>query len=154
MAADYPALLEAYSRTIHVGMQLSIERNMKTGRIGQAQYNCLRSIGQDRLRSVVSDILAFSLNESELQEAESFLSSPSGRLYAKQGVLEVYARVGAPAPEPFPELSSADRTAIAAFSATSAGRKLIDEAVLESPIQTRAIGAEIRMLIEPCRTAH
>ena len=150
-AADYPALVETFARPVHIGMQLSFDRSSKIGRLGRAQYDCLRTIGMERLYPVVRDILTGSLDEGELAEAESFFSSPSGRVYAKHGILKVYEGVGLPPPEPLPELSRSDQTAIAAFALTAAGRKIIGDAVLEGPIPSRAIAAEIRILAEPCR---
>ncbi len=90
---------------------------------------------------------------NELEAAERFFSTESGRAYAKQGLAGVYTAVGSVPPEPVPQLSSSDQVAIAQFSASTAGKRLIHDKALESPEARQKLAAAIRSAAEPCRHA-
>lgn len=144
-------LIDTFARPILVGMQLSLKRSFEQGHLGQEQFNCLMALPQSRFDHVVRDLLAASLSAEEIESAERFFASPSGRAYANQGLAGVYTAVGVEPPFRAPDLTASDQAAIASFAASTAGTKLIRDKILEAPSARQKLSAAIREVAEPCR---
>jgi hypothetical protein len=138
------------SKPALVGMQLSANRAYRQGKLPAPVTDCLGDLGELSFADVYEAILIASLTAHEIEAADGFFATNVGANYAKHGLLQVYAAVGEPLPEPLPEFSDDEYRELQRFAATSAGRKLMVDKVLDAA-QARAEASErTKALFDGC----
>jgi hypothetical protein len=156
-AQELPArlepLLDTFSEPVLVGMKLAFAKNYRQGRVGILQYQCIAHLRAPLLREPVYRLLASSLSEEELLDAQDFYASPVGQKYAKFGVLQIYSSVGEDKPEPDPKFTNHEERTLESFADRPAGRKLIREQILERPATRQALAPTVNSLVRNCMSA-
>ena len=116
-----------------LGAEVSLQKAVEEGRISQQELDCTKAANLDFALDAYSAAIAAALSSSELKQANAFFSSPAGRGFGHYSrSLELRQR-GIPNPDPKLELTPVETAAATKFLATSAGKKLIEDRVLETP---------------------
>jgi hypothetical protein len=126
-------------------LKLSLRRNQPKDGFTDAQLKCIDAIPSTRFVEPVTTALAEGLSDEELATAFEFYRSPAG----KKLLLVMKANLrGEPQPV---EISAADDARIKKFEATSAGNKLLVQAIAVSSgvVSTASMHASIEA-IENC----
>jgi hypothetical protein len=111
---------------------------------------CFNGLGNDRLYSTFQHLLAENLSVGDLKAANAFFNSPTGQKLARRNVLRAYSLSGETPPEQEPVLSAIEENAVAEFTATPAGQKLITQKFLTSAESLPVVGARINELYMEC----
>ena len=151
LSSNAPISVAMYAKAALVGMQLSVKHAEAQGKVSLAIARCIYELSDDSFTPVFTRLLINNLTQEEIAVAEAFAGTTTGRKYAKLGLLQIYLVVGERSPEPLPSFTPNELASIEAFRATSAGNKLVDQKVLESPASRAVHGQQIQELLRGCR---
>jgi len=127
--AQYMQLRES----TRLGAEISLQKAVEQGRITQQEFDCTKASSLDFALDAYSAAIAAALSPSEIKQANAFFSSPAGHSYLRYSrSLELHQR-GIPDVDPKLGLDKAESAATNKFIATSAGKKLIQDRVIETP---------------------
>jgi hypothetical protein len=132
-------------------MQLSIADAEAQGKVSHKAALCVKSVEYFQFLPAFNSLLQESLSSLELTQSDQFFSSSAGIKYARQGLIQVYTNTGHTNQETIPTLTGKELNDVEAFSRSSAGTKLINERVLESPDARKLISARIKEIFQSCR---
>lgn len=132
-----------------LGMQLSIRNQFKNGKATEDALNCINNLEYGSFFTVVDDIFNSELNFQERQQANAFYSGSTGKNIQSYTNEQLYKYAGF---EPNTQiiLSNSDIDQYASFGQTSAGQKLLNQKVMESPSAIKKIGRRIMELLKAC----
>jgi hypothetical protein len=116
-----------------LGAELSLQKAVEQGRVSQQELDCTRASNLDFAIDAYSAAIAAALSSSELKQANVFFSGEAGRAYAHYARSVEMRQRGIPDPDPKLELTPAETAAATKFLATSAGKKLLQDRVMETP---------------------
>ena len=143
-------LVETFADSALLGMQLAAQKAARENKLPQAKARCMAAKTRAAFMPTFAAIASEGFGTPEITEANSFLASPLGRKYLKQGQAQIYLGMGAKPPERPPALTDAELQQIQAFSRTSAGRKLIVEKVMENAAARQALSQRVQELLRSC----
>ena len=150
---EFVPLVDTFAEPILVGMKLALAKNLRQGKVGLKQYQCIQRLQPPVLRVPVYGLLVRFLSEEELVDAQRFYASEIGRKYAKYGILQIYSSVGEQQPEADPDFTNQDERALKSFADRPAGRKLIREQVLQQAATRQALAPTVNGLVRECMSA-
>jgi hypothetical protein len=133
-----------------LGLQLGLQRGLREGKVSAKTLECVNQLDGTTFAPVFVQAAAANLSAQEIASATAFFESAPGRKYIKSGIFQLYQAIGIAAPDPEPSFSDADSQAIAAFSRSSAGDKLLVKRILDSPETRQAVGARVQQLLNGC----
>lgn len=149
---------EAVTATAHItaqsallGLQLSARQRAAKGVLPAANNACIQALQASEFHETTERVVAAALTPEELAAAEQFFNSITGRKYALQSLLSIYAALGEKSPEPNPAFSPADAQAVDAFAASPAGQALFKRQVLQSPAAREAYDRRAQALVARCQ---
>jgi hypothetical protein len=98
--------------------------------------------------------IATKLSREEIKEAIAFFKTSEGREYLRYTRSMSLQRRGIPDPDPKRELTTAENQAMTKFMGKSAGKKLLQDHVLDGPDLSRSLQVGMRDLYEHCNSRH
>lgn len=143
-------LVETFADNALLGMKLAAQRAARENKLPEAKAQCISAMTRAAFMPTYAAIASEGFGTPEITAANSFLASPLGRKYMRQGLGQIYLGMGVQPPEPPQALSDAELQQIQAFSRTSAGRKLIVEKVMENTAARQALSQRVQELLRSC----
>lgn len=149
LASELVRLARFDFASIHV-LRLQAERDAAEGKRAADAANCLRTKSHELFRPVLAKELAGAMTSEELRAAVDFYATPIGQKYTEHGILLFHRNYGFPLPAPLPDIYPSELQAIAAFSKTAAGDKLMFKQVARSAIVSPDSQRLTRELVKEC----
>lgn len=151
LASDLKSTSAVFSETSLLGIKLSTQDAVKTGKINQKAADCIEAIKIDSIQNEIQSVLAAELTDDEQKSVEKFFESPAGQKYSKIGKLETYSATGHQPPEVIPVLSDKEMAEVEKFGKTSGGKKITMGGVFQSGNAKKILGSKIMGLVESCK---
>jgi hypothetical protein len=132
-ADDAPAPSLALARTLQLshtlllGVDAAWRNGVKDGKVSAAQLDCVEHIDQDTFTPIYGKAIENVLSGDEITAANAFFSSSAGQTVIRMAFAQVRSGTAAA-----PVFSDQEAAEVRQFYATSAGRKLGVEKVLQS----------------------
>ena len=143
-------LVETFADNALLGMKLAAQRAARENKLPEAKAQCITAKTRAAFMPTFAAIASEGFGTPEITAANSFLASPLGRKYMRQGLGQIYLGMGVQPPEQPQALTDAELQQIQAFSRTSAGRKLIVEKVMENAAARQALSQRVQELLRSC----
>jgi hypothetical protein len=153
MKPDAKALAAAMqlSQSTRIGIEASVQKAIQQGYAKPRELDCMKAANFDFVVEAYSGAIASALSAEEIKQAIAFFSSPAGQAYTRYSrSLELKAR-GIPDANPKTELTAAEQDAAMKFIAKSAGKKLLEDRVIETPALKSSLTRGVSALVEKCR---
>jgi hypothetical protein len=150
--ADAKALAQAMglAESTRLGIEASLQKAILQGRSTQKELDCVKGSSVDFAADAYATAMASALSADETKQAIAFFSSPEGREYLRYSrSLELKQR-GIPDADPKPELTDTETRAAQKFMEKSAGKKLLEDRVLETPEVRAALARGVIALRNKC----
>jgi hypothetical protein len=140
------------SRHASESVEASIRNAIQQGRAKQSELDCVKGANLDFTVDVYAKAIAAALSAEEIKQGVAFFSSPEGQGYLQYSrSLELKAR-GVPDSTPKADLNPAEYAATTGFLGKSAGKKLLEDRVLETPELRSNLARAMSGLIQKCRS--
>ena len=133
-----------------IGLRSGVRKLSERGMMSKKVEACFNGLGNERLYSTFQHLLAENLSTADLKEANAFFNSATGQKFAKRNVLQAYSLQGETPPEQPPVLNPIEENAVAEFTATPAGQKLVKQRFLASAESLPVVVARIQELRNEC----
>ncbi len=127
------ALSQAMQSTAQarLGIEASIRKGIEQGKATEKVLECSRSHDLAFVSDAYAQAIDASLSADEMQVATEFFSSPAGKAYLEYSRTLELQQKGIADPNP-KKLSGAEERATRKFMETSAGKKILEDRVLET----------------------
>jgi hypothetical protein len=114
---------------------------------------CVQAVEPEQIESPMQQVLLTRLGDADLQVANRFLETQTGKNYFLRDEISKYQLLGLEPPQPPPpEPTAAEQLAIREFLATPASEKM--RVALTSKDGRQPISERITALVEACGAAH
>ena len=134
-----------FAESFLLGFQLAVHKGREQGKVSEKVDSCVAKLDATAtFGAIIQAQLVQIFTSPERQELDTFFSSPVGKKFIRQGVLQVYSQTGTPPPEPAPTYSASETAELDRFRHTSTGTKLMDPSTM-APL-TEPPGARERLL--------
>jgi hypothetical protein len=154
ITAGAKALSQAMQSTAQarMGIEASIQKGIEQGKATEKVLECSRAHDLAFVSDAYAQAIDAALSEEEMQVATEFFSSPAGKAYLEYSRSLEFKQKGIPDPNP-KTLSAAEERATRKFLAATAGKKLLEERVLETPQLRANLTRGMGDLISKCAKA-
>jgi hypothetical protein len=133
-----------------IGLRLGLQRGVRDGKASSQALDCVNKLDRTAFTSVFVQAISVNLSTQEATVAAAFFDSATGRKYIDSGIFQLHQAIGITPPNLEPSVSDADLQAVAAFSRTSAGDKLLVKRIFDAPETRSAIGARVQQVLNGC----
>jgi hypothetical protein len=144
------ALVTLMADVAMVGLHTAARRQQRLGKIPDAVAGCLASLKGTQFDDAAQRALSSSMSVGDLQAANTFFSSPSGRKFGKLIISQVYVTLGEPSPDSAPAMTNREEVDIQRFISTGAGQLLVNQRFIANSELAPAINARIDELKKSC----
>jgi len=114
-----------------IGLVAGLDMSVQQGKITQQKADCIKSADLSFTTDLYATSIQATLSPAEIKDAIKFFSSPAGQGYIEYSRSLEFKQRGVPDPKP-KELNDKETRATLAFMETSAGKKILDQQVLQS----------------------
>lgn len=139
LAAQVPFLLEKQQ-----------EKNKTESKKREIFFNCVRSSDKSIYADIYATEVAKHLSVAEIQQSILFFESAAGKRFNQQGEFQMYEMFGLHTNKVPVELSPNEKAELEEFQKTTAGNKLIVQAILSSDSVARLIIQKNEEVIKNC----
>jgi hypothetical protein len=148
------ALSQAMQSTAQarLGIEASIQKGIEQGKATEKVLECSRTQDLAFVSDAYAQAIDAALSGEEMQVATEFFSSPAGKAYLEYSRSLEFKQKGIPDPNP-KTLSAAEERATRKFLGASAGKKLLEDRVLETPQLRASLTRGMSDLISKCSKA-
>ena len=149
--ADAKTLAQAMqaSEQSRMGIEASIQNAIKQGKSTEKVLECSRADELAFTTNAYAEAIAAALSADEIQQATTFFASPAGKAYLEYSRSLEFQQRGIPDAKPR-KLSGAEERATRKFLQASAGKKLLEDRVLETPQLRAALTRGMVELVSKC----
>lgn len=144
------ALVTLMADVAMVGLHTAARQQQRLGKIPDAVAGCLASLKGTQFDEAAQRALSSSMSAGDLQAANTFFSSPSGRKFGKFIISQVYIKLGEPSPDSAPAMTGRDTSDVQRFIGTGAGQFLVSQNFIANSELAPAIGARVEELKKSC----
>ncbi len=144
------ALVTLMADVAMVGLHTLARRQQRLGKLPDGVAGCLASLKGTQFDDAAQRALTSSMSAGDLQAANTFFSSPSGRKFGKLIVSQVYIALGEPSPDSAPAMTYRDEVDIQRFINTGAGQLLVNQKFIANSELKPAINAREEELKKSC----
>jgi hypothetical protein len=151
ITAGAKALSQAMQTTAQarMGIEASIQKGIEQGKATEKVLECSRAHDLAFVSDAYSQAIDSALSGEEMQLATEFFSSAAGKAYLEYSRSLEFKQRGIPDPNP-KKLSAAEERATRKFLAASAGKKLLEDRVLETSQLRASLTRGMVDLISTC----
>lgn len=151
ISAGARALSQAMQSTAQarLGIEASIQEAIGKGKTTEKELACTRTHDLAFVADAYAQAIDASLSAEEMQVATEFFSSPNGKAYLEYSRSLEFSQRGIPDPNPR-KLNGAEERAALEFLETSAGKKLLEDRVLETSQLRSSLMRGMSELISKC----
>jgi len=144
------ALVTLMADVAMVGLHTVARRQQRLGKLPDAVAGCLASLKGTQFDDAALHALSSSMSVGDLQAANTFFSSPSGRKFGKLIISQVYVALGEPSPDSAPAMNYRDEAEVQRFINTGAGQLLVNQKFIANSELAPAITARSEELKKSC----
>jgi hypothetical protein len=150
--ADAKTLAQAMqlAESTRMGIEASIQKAILQGRSTQKELDCMKASNLDFAADAYATAMATALSPEETKQAIAYFSSPEGRAYLRYSRSMELKQRGIPDADPKSDLTDAETRATQKFLEKSAGKKLLEDRVLETPEVRAALTRGVIALKSRC----
>lgn len=151
ITADAKALSQAMQSTeqARIGIEASIKKGIEQGKATEKVLECSRTQDLAFVSDAYAQAIDSALSAEDMKLATEFFSSPAGKAYLEYSRTLELSQRGISDPNP-KKLSAAEERATRKFLGTSAGKKLLEDRVLETPELRSNLTRGMVELIQKC----
>ena len=137
-----------------IGMHAWARKQKQLGQLPPQVGACLMSLKGKEFDESAQKALSASMSSGDLQMANSFFASNTGRKVAKILLAQTYQALGETAPDAAPVLNAREAAELQRFTYSSAGQLLIDQRFVANSEVAPAISARAAELKKDCGAHH
>ena len=152
-SADARALVDAMHLSEHVraGLEAGVRKAIEQGRSTQKELECTRGANLSFATDAYATAIAAALSPYEIKQAIAFFTTPEGGAYLKYSFgLELHQR--GIRDQPRYELTAVEEREVLKFIDKSAGKKLLQDRVHETPELRASLIRGVSALVAQCRS--
>lgn len=144
-------VVAVFAKAALAGMQSSVRKGLQRGEVQSKFADCIQSLDESSFNSVFAAILDRNLNMDELQLAEDFFATSTGKKYIANFLMQFNMSSGEMSLASTPGLTESERKELSDFKRTGVGNKLFVNKVTDTGTARQDILFRNYELVESCR---
>lgn len=132
------------------GIEASLQKAIAEGHSTQKELDCVRAADMSFAVDAYTSAIETSLTPAEIRQALAFYASAEGRGYLQYSRSQELQRRGVPVAQPKTDLTAAELRAMTTFLGTTAGKKLLEAHVLDTPDLKTSLARGLMALTNRC----